>query len=160
MAGQFRSAPLVPRHRGAKLAFIAATIVVMSYVFLMDPQNSYLPHCHFHSLTGHSCPSCGLTRSLHALAHGDLEVAWGYHPLGPGIGFALVALNILLICEILLGRSLKLSIGRITKRALLLVAVGLGFCLWVGVWAAKLDREIRAARPDEGVAQHSLLTFR
>ncbi|RBL33433.1 hypothetical protein BRN31_04600 [Xanthomonas oryzae pv. oryzae] len=36
------------------------------------PGNPF-PPCIFHALTGFYCAGCGMTRALHALAHGDLE---------------------------------------------------------------------------------------
>jgi apolipoprotein N-acyltransferase len=40
----------------------------------IDPADeaSRLPFCVFHALTSLHCPSCGTTRALHLLAHGDL----------------------------------------------------------------------------------------
>lgn len=48
-----------------------------------DPSSphSMFPPCVFHLLTGLHCPGCGLTRALHALAHGDIARAWAMHPL-------------------------------------------------------------------------------
>jgi hypothetical protein len=160
MAGRFRSSPPLVRHRGARVAFIAVSVALLSYVVLVHPQSSPLPHCTFHSLTGHSCPTCGMTRSLHALAHGDLQAALEHHPLGPGLGLLLVAFNVLLISEILMGRRLELNAGRLTRRGFLCVAVGLGFCLWMGAWAIRLDREVGAVRSCEDVARQSVIDSR
>lgn len=48
-----------------------------------DPSSAHsvFPPCVFHLLTGWYCPGCGLTRALHALAHGDVARAWTMHPL-------------------------------------------------------------------------------
>jgi hypothetical protein len=48
-----------------------------------DPSSAHsvFPPCVFHLLTGLHCPGCGLTRALHALAHGDVARAWAMHPL-------------------------------------------------------------------------------
>jgi hypothetical protein len=48
-----------------------------------DPNvaNSPFPVCMFHALTGYFCIGCGLTRALHALAHGDLAGALSMNPL-------------------------------------------------------------------------------
>ena len=39
--------------------------------------------CWFRRLTGRPCPSCGLTRSWQAAAHGRVRAALGHHPFGP-----------------------------------------------------------------------------
>ncbi|RPD87697.1 DUF2752 domain-containing protein [Luteimonas sp. 100069] len=44
------------------------------------PGNPF-PACMFYSATGWHCPGCGLTRSLHALVHGDLPRAFSMNPL-------------------------------------------------------------------------------
>ncbi len=48
--------------------------------------------CPFRWLTGLRCPLCGLTHSLGALLHGDIGLAFRYHPLGPLLVFCAAAL--------------------------------------------------------------------
>ncbi|HXC16537.1 MAG TPA: DUF2752 domain-containing protein [Holophagaceae bacterium] len=45
--------------------------------------------CAFQAMTGLPCPTCGITRSFAATAHGQLRLAFHYHAFGP---FAFVAL--------------------------------------------------------------------
>jgi len=40
------------------------------------------PPCMFRAFTGWFCVGCGLTRAMHALAHGDLVRAFAMNPLG------------------------------------------------------------------------------
>lgn len=40
------------------------------------------PPCMFRAFTGWFCIGCGLTRAMHALAHGDLVRAFAMNPLG------------------------------------------------------------------------------
>lgn len=49
--------------------------------------------CPFRLLTGLPCPGCGMTRSVVALAHGDLHASLFYHPLG----FVVVAVGVMLV---------------------------------------------------------------
>ncbi|MEG2805264.1 DUF2752 domain-containing protein [Stenotrophomonas sp.] len=48
-----------------------------------DPNaaNNPFPPCSFHAITGYYCIGCGLTRALHALAHGDVLTAVSMNPL-------------------------------------------------------------------------------
>jgi uncharacterized membrane protein len=45
--------------------------------------------CAFHAMTGLPCPTCGITRSFSATAHGQLSQAFHYHAFGPFL-FALM----------------------------------------------------------------------
>jgi len=48
-----------------------------------DPNSasSPFPPCSFFAVTGYYCIVCGLTRALHALAHGDIATAFAMNPL-------------------------------------------------------------------------------
>jgi len=48
-----------------------------------DPNSagSPFPPCSFLAVTGYYCIGCGLTRALHALAHGDVATAFSMNPL-------------------------------------------------------------------------------
>jgi 4-amino-4-deoxy-L-arabinose transferase-like glycosyltransferase len=50
-------------------------------------------HCWLHATFGIRCATCGMSRAFCALAHGDLAVSLGFHPLGPA-AFFLCALQV------------------------------------------------------------------
>jgi hypothetical protein len=58
----------------------AVGVVVFRFVDPNDP-HSLLPPCLFQAATGFFCAGCGITRALHALAHGDLVRALEMNPL-------------------------------------------------------------------------------
>ena len=43
------------------------------------------PPCPIKQKTGHDCPSCGLTRGVAALGHGQWSRALGYHRASPAV---------------------------------------------------------------------------
>jgi len=47
------------------------------------PVLSFVPACVFKDLTGVPCPTCGATRSVVHLAHGDLTTSLNLNPLVP-----------------------------------------------------------------------------
>lgn len=54
--------------------------VVMAVLFVFDPSASWLiPKCVFKSMTGLSCPSCGIQRFIHAALHGHFAEAIRYN---------------------------------------------------------------------------------
>ena len=60
---------------GAALLALAA-VILCSVVYFFNPgTSSFYPVCEFHRLTGWNCPSCGVTRGLYALLHGELLTA-------------------------------------------------------------------------------------
>lgn len=77
---------LLSRPAVAKAAVVAVLVPATAGLWLLrtfDPNTagSVFPPCLFHVVTGLHCPGCGLTRALHALAHGDLAGAWTMNPL-------------------------------------------------------------------------------
>ncbi len=76
----------------------AATVTLPTTVQLpgtpFSQSPSHLPAvCVFRTWTGVSCPTCGLTRSFIALAHGRWREAWHYHPVA-FLLFSLTCLNV------------------------------------------------------------------
>jgi len=60
-----------------KLILATTALAVAAGVWLLrtfDPNaaGNFFPKCIFLSVTGFHCVGCGLTRALHALAHGDI----------------------------------------------------------------------------------------
>lgn len=58
------------------LVFVTVIIIYLNY----SPTDSkYFPHCIVKSLTGWSCPSCGVQRAAHSLLNGHLLEALSYN---------------------------------------------------------------------------------
>ncbi len=71
--------------RVALLAGIAIAIpagVWLLWNFDPNAEGNPFPPCMFRAFTGWFCIGCGLTRALHALAHGDVLRAFSMNPLG------------------------------------------------------------------------------
>lgn len=86
---------LLPRQHGKLIAATAIAVPVASLgawlMYRFDPNTAgspFLP-CLFLQFTGLYCPGCGLTRALHALAHGDIGQMVAMNPLLPLLLFAL-----------------------------------------------------------------------
>jgi hypothetical protein len=55
------------------------------------------PLCLFHALTGRPCPTCGTTRMVLAIAHGNLREAAASNPLMFAVGIVVLGLAVLRI---------------------------------------------------------------
>jgi len=64
-----------------------------------------LPPCEFMVRTGWPCPTCGMTTSFAALAHGRFALAWRAHPFGAILFVACVVLFLAGGYEALTGRD-------------------------------------------------------
>jgi hypothetical protein len=72
-------------YRAVVIAMAGALGFSLWMVYAMPPASLPLTECMFHSVTGHSCLTCGMTRSLHAIAHGNLSASIRYHLFGPAV---------------------------------------------------------------------------
>ncbi len=74
---------LRPMHAIGLTAAALAAAVGFWLLRNFDPNaaNSVFPECMFRAFTGWYCIGCGMTRALHALAHGDLARAFSMNPL-------------------------------------------------------------------------------
>jgi len=65
-----------------ELSIIFGTIALLALVSArLLPGLEIMPSCPFRAITGIPCPSCGITRSLVHLAHGDISGSLFLNPL-------------------------------------------------------------------------------
>lgn len=93
------------RLRGVLMLAPAAGAVLMA-LSLTPRSSGYgtheqlgLPACTSLAATGYPCPTCGLTTSVSAAAHGQVARAFRVHPFGPVLFGALVALAVVGLIE-------------------------------------------------------------
>jgi len=116
----------------AVIGIILLSLIVFSYIF--DPSTYKLIDCYFHNLTGHPCPSCGLTRSFYAMAHLQITEAFHLNWMGPVLFLGALILAILLLAEAASGRSIQ-SQSKIITPIIILMALG---SLWLVIWVVRL----------------------
>ena len=98
-----------------------------------------LPACAFHSWTGLPCPTCGTTRMVDALLHGEIGVAVAWNPL-VFLGLTTVTLwAVATTLRHLMGLPpLRIIVGRWERASLRIGAVatlltGWAYLVWRGV---------------------------
>ena len=126
--------------RGYRLikALVAAGLIFgVGLLFLVPPEDIPFTTCEFYSLTGHSCLTCGMTRSLHAISHGELTESLRYHLMGPAVFIVMLLSFIVLALEVVSGKQLAINPGGWGRRqVVLLFAV-----IWLTYWGARLITE-------------------
>ena len=87
---------LVPaRHPSADIEIVVGVLGLAASVGLaclpLDWIVPWLGGCRFHDLTGHPCPTCGITRGLLRLAEGEVLAGFRQNPLLVGAMMAWLA---------------------------------------------------------------------
>jgi len=127
-------------HRIAKAFMSGGLFFGLLILFLVPPANLPLPACAFHSITGHSCLTCGMTRSLHAILHGDLAASIRYHLFGPAVFLGMLLCLMSFATETIRGRRHASWAGGINwSRFAGMVAI-----LWFVYWGVRLAAEFAA----------------
>lgn len=118
-------------------ALIVASLGVTLLVSLVwSPGETRFFPCYFRELTGYPCPSCGLTRSFHAMAHLEFRQAVKFHPVGVILYAALLISLFITLMEIFLKRAIRIAMPAWVKIA----AIGGVFTFWTFWWIIKIFR--------------------
>ena len=135
-----RSDRLSARTRVARGLLGVATALALATAFVLARGEISLSSCLFHDLTGYSCFTCGLTRSLHALSNGYLMASLRLHLLGPFLFAGMVLTSILWLSQALTGRTVQLMThSRISGSLVFTLAV-----LWVIYGVVRMVTELLA----------------
>ena len=73
--------PLAPREIDVEFLFLSVSATAAASCFAWLAFGLPWPECWFRQLTGLPCPTCGATRSVLSLVHGNVAEAIGHNPL-------------------------------------------------------------------------------
>lgn len=93
--------------RMARVCLVSALAVILGSILVRGAEGIPLPPCLFREITGMSCLTCGLTRSLEAASQGLLQAAFQFHLLGPFVLVGIVALALAWAVEALRGKRFE-----------------------------------------------------
>lgn len=71
-----------------------------------------LPACSFLVQTGYPCPTCGMTTSVSAMAHGRISLAFRSHPFGVLLFVGVAVLAAAAMFEALTGQNVLARLGK------------------------------------------------
>ena len=125
--------------RGSLYIFWAVLLFgFLLFPFLADSGNTGILSCHFHQLTGLSCPTCGMSRSLFELTHLHILEAFKMHMFGPVVYVLAILMFLKLSIEIISGTSIIIGLSsRTLKRTFLSIGI-----LWIVYWLVRMLFEI------------------
>lgn len=119
-------------------ALLASLFLIGFAILLFVPSADLpVPACAFHSLTGYSCLTCGMTRSLYAAVRGDWAASFHYHLFGPAVFVGMFFFFVLFTAEAISGKRITVPINRKIKAPVfILIAL-----IWVLYWGVRLASE-------------------
>ncbi len=113
-------------------------LIILSAPVFIDPGSLDFQVCYFKSLTGYSCPTCGLSRSFHAVTHFQLKDAFTFHIMGPVLYLTFLFFFFKFTFESVSGEELRIKLKPILKRALIISFV----FIWSGFWLVRFLTEL------------------
>jgi hypothetical protein len=119
---------------GAILAGIA--VLGAAAVGLLHLDALPFTFCVFKTATGLPCLTCGTTRALARLFHGDLGGAFGMNPLAAAGSLSLLPWAVADLALVTRGRALRLDLGPGAARAARVCAVAAAALNWAYLVAA------------------------
>lgn len=97
-------------------------------IWLSRYLNKPVQLCLLKHVTGIPCPTCGFTRGVSSLMHGDLTQAWLYNPL---LFSVLTLFSTVVVVRILFAKTVRIHLTKIERR----IAWALSFALLLTNWA-------------------------
>jgi hypothetical protein len=111
---------------------ITASFPIFLLAAMFIPFDRLPSMCLFNNATGLPCPTCGMTRSVMALAHLHLFEAIHFNALGPAFVMMVGALWVCALHEILIGAPTK-TMDWVRRKMVVLILASMAVFLVFGV---------------------------
>ena len=116
--------PLAPGELDHELLWLSVSVASLGLAASWLSLGLPWPQCAFHTLTGHPCATCGMTRSAIQFFHGHFFAAMRWNPLVFGVLCVLSTFNAYAFV-VLIARAPRLRIGALTAAEKIFVRVTL-----------------------------------
>ena len=117
------------------IIIIFGIMIIIPYVYTTD--KIPLPECAFKSITAHSCPTCGISRSYFAMAHGEILESLNYNFMGTLLYMASIAVIFMQIVYLIRGKEIRIKFKTRVIKVIILVTL----CSWITFWIVRLFTE-------------------
>lgn len=118
------------------IAGLMLLLIILPY--MVQLQDLPLPSCLFKSITGLSCPTCGISRAFYSTAQGSLLSAMEDNFVGIVVYIGLLFYLVKYLLELIRGQRIKIRIPHNNHRFLLFFLIG----GWISFWIVRLVREM------------------
>ena len=109
-------------------------LIILLFSIFINPEKSNFLTCYFQELTGHPCPTCGLSHSFYAFAHLHLLDSFKFHLMGPIIFIIVSLLFLKFFIEIVTKKEIKIGLNaKITKITLIIFSFS-----WLSFWIFRI----------------------
>ncbi|MFB3894754.1 MAG: DUF2752 domain-containing protein [bacterium] len=127
--------------------------VFLLVAFVWQPSDNGMTLCYFRNITGLPCPGCGITRSLCAMAKGNIFRSFEYHIFGPLVFLIAIGFWIRSIFELIYRKTVIILLPERIKRKLIPAFI-ICLCLF---WIARIGYTLSHQTPDSEF-KHSLIS--
>ena len=117
------------------IIIIFGIMIIIPYVYTTD--KIPLPECAFKSITAHSCPTCGISRSYFAMAHGEILESLNYNFMGTLLYMASIAVIFMQIVYLIRGKEIRIKFETRVIKVIIFVTL----CSWITFWIVRLFTE-------------------
>jgi Protein of unknown function (DUF2752) len=127
----FSTQPLNSRQKSNSFFLAVLFLVTLIFTFYTDPRNVSFLSCSFKNITGHNCPTCGLSRSFYACANLNFSEAFAYHLLGPVFYFSIIIMFLKSTTEIITNNKIQLATHPAIAKIFLTVLLLTWLIFWI-----------------------------
>lgn len=131
MISVYFNKPISLKNIAHKASWASALLAIFLVSIFFNPEKVSFLTCIFRRTTGHSCLTCGLSRSLYAVSHLHLQESFQLHLMGPIIYLAIIFLLLKFSFETVTRKEIQIRVSPLLKRISLMIFLGLWVCFWI-----------------------------
>jgi Protein of unknown function (DUF2752) len=113
-----------------KLALLAAPATAWSWPSTINFTTSGWWSCPIRNFTGCPCPTCGMTRAVMAIGHGQWSAAWHYHAFSFGLFAGCVLVGSHAAAELVWNRSISTAYPKLLTPPVWYLGFGITYFLY------------------------------
>ena len=127
---QFENFKPIPTKIINKAIYALGLLTILFLSMVINPEKANFLTCYFQELTGHPCPTCGLSHSFYAVSHMHLLESFKFHLMGPIIFIIMLFLFLKSFLEIVIKKEIRIGFNpKITKITLIIFSFS-----WLSFW--------------------------